>query len=114
MAASHALPDILGGLNTRLERARRIYGPTQQIPIIVNGLYDKLDQLRSSFRTDQVETVLDGIISRSRWVEHLIDLMAKPMVTKEEEEMIRLYRQQWNRCLYSQAMARRAQKIKRS
>jgi hypothetical protein len=104
----HAMPDIIGGLNTRLERARTIYGPTLQIPIIVNGIYDKLDQVRRIFRSDQVEPALDNIITLHRWLDHLIDLLAKPIVTKEEEEQIRLFRQQWTRYLYNEAMVRRS------
>jgi hypothetical protein len=54
-----SLPDILDGLNKRLDQAQLLYGPKRSLAI-VSGLYDKLDELRRLYGSVRIEEILDG------------------------------------------------------
>ena len=73
--------------------------------MVVNGLYDKLDRVRKVHGIDQaIEGTFDDLIARRVVLNHLIELMSKPLVTVDEVEKIQIIKKQWNRYLYNPAM----------
>jgi hypothetical protein len=82
------LLQIIQGLNTRLARARQLYGPGRSLPFVVSGLYDKLDELCRLYGSESAEAVLDDVIAWRRRFNRLDELQSKVTQTVcEYEEM---------------------------
>jgi hypothetical protein len=101
------LGDILDGINMRLARARRPYGPGASVPLIVKGLYNQLDELRKLCRPKSIEEILAGLIDRKKRFNRLVELQSKALVSDEEKQEIKHLRRMFTRYLYQLARGKR-------
>jgi hypothetical protein len=99
-----SLANILDRLNTRLMRAREMYGPERSMPQVVTGIYDKLDNVRRLYSTIygydmSIEEILDVIILHTRRLGRLVELQSHTMVSGAELEEIEFLKRMSRRCV---------------
>jgi hypothetical protein len=57
-------PPRLGYFRCPPAEPRWAHHATNELPLVVNGLYEQLDQLRKLYGSESIEEILAGIINR--------------------------------------------------
>jgi hypothetical protein len=73
--------------------------PRRPLPFVVNGLYDKLDELRRLHGSESIEEILNGIIDRRRRINRMAELQGKVALIFHELREYEVLKQEYRQYL---------------